>query len=1579
MPSIKVIVLDCDNTLWGGVCAEDGPLRVQLDGPWRALQAFMVEQVKAGRLICLCSKNQEADVFAVFDQRPDMVLQRQHLVAWQINWQPKSESIKALANELQLGLDSFLFLDDNPLECAEVQANLPDVLTLTLPSNPQDIPHFLAHSWAFDHHQATETDQQRTKLYQQNRQREILREQSLTYGDFLAQLAVQIDIAAMQPSQVNRVAQLTQRVNQFNTTTQRRSETDIQQLIKQPDIEIATVSVQDRFGDYGLVGLLILKFQSNRLVVDTFLLSCRALGRGVEHHMLVYLAQQALDQGLPVIEIACYATARNQPIFDFLQTTSAFWDDTRSTFMVESQAAALIRFHPDSTTKSAVKNEVQTPLQNKQPVAESKVQVHYHSSQILTEIAFDLRSPQQLLQAVELFQQQQRGTYVANKFVPAKTDVEQHLAQLWTQTLHLDRVGVTDKFLALGGDSLKGVSLISQIQQQFGVALSLQDMLDYPTIAEQAALLQKASPTPEITYKDELNRANHQSPQSAPVSFGQRRLWFLNQLQPGNPAYNIFFAIRLEGTLAVDALRQAFRTIIQRHASLRTTIEDQQGSPRQIIHPASRLTVTFDNLVQQPGLVSYPTERVPLDSLPIVEVQSDAYLPYLALVEARYHFDLTNGPLFRAYLVMWHADNIQHYTLFLNLHHSISDRWSMRILFEEVSHLYHGYISRELVSLPPTGLAYNDFTRWQQQRWDRKEPDIERLRHYWQQQLKNLPTLHLPTDFSRPAIQTFEGAIHRFTLSSDLASQLRHLSRDANATLYMTLLTTFFVLLSRYTNQTDIPIGTPVANRLHPGVDHTIGFFVNSVVLRGDLSQNPTFFEVLQRVRQATLAAHQHQDLDFDHLVQLLKPERDSRYSPLFQVMFSMQNEPPLKALDLAGLTTQLLPFDPGVSQFDLSLEVIEEAQGLTAVFEYNTDLFEPDTIQRMSDYFERLLQGIANNGHQRIASYPLLSDPESLTSLQNSSPHPPPTQSVLALFEQQVRQTPNREAVIAPFEDQGSTTSGHKSLSYQTLDQQANQLAHYLQQLGPSPDTVIGLFVDRSLEMIVGILGILKAGAAYLPLDPTYPVDRLNFMLTNARVTIVVTQSELADRLLLDKAGTTIRTICLDTNLGDIEQFPLTAPSRQIQLNNLAYVMYTSGSTGYPKGVAVDHQALSWYSQTAAAMYQITQQDRVLQVSSISFDISIEEIFPALIQGATLILRTDSMFRTMAAFIEQCQQLRVTALFLPTTFWHQLALALVDDPTKLPDTLRLISFGGEKVLAERVAAWQAHLGHRVQLWNGYGPTETTVVAALYEVSSQEGWQPTLIGQAIPGTSLYILNDSLQPQPIGAPGELYIGGLGVARGYLNQPRLTADRFIPNPFPMDKGFETSEPSMINDEPVKPLIVNRKSKIVNQDRLYKTGDLVRQRADGMIEFLGRIDHQVKIRGFRVEVGEVETAIRQHPDVQGAVVIPQESLNQTLLVAYIVPTATSETGFVLKSHLQSFVKTRLPSYMLPTHFQILDRFPLTPTGKIDRTALPPLKSLEAPTRVAPRNQREAQLLSIWKEVLPVETLGVYDNFFA
>jgi amino acid adenylation domain-containing protein/non-ribosomal peptide synthase protein (TIGR01720 family) len=1008
---------------------------------------------------------------------------------------------------------------------------------------------------------------------------------------------------------------------------------------------------------------------------------------------------------------------------------------------------------------------------------------------------------------------------------------------------------------------------------------------------------------------------------SIPLSFAQQRLWFFDQFEAGKSFYNLPGAIRLKGKLNVAVLEQTFNEIVNRHEALRSTFTEVQGQPIQVIAPpVSRLRLPVIDLRELP------------------QSDREAAVKQLSAKEAQQPFDLELGPLLRTSLLQLSEEE---YILLLTMHHIVSDGWSIGVLAQELATIYEALSAGNQPQLPELPVQYADFAIWQRN-WLCGEV-LQTQLAYWKQQLEGAPPLlELPADRPRPPIQTSEGATQSLLLSQELTAALKNLSQREDVTLFMTLLAAFKALLYRYTGRTDLLVGSPIANRNRAEIEGLIGVFVNTLVLRTDVSGDPTFRELLQRLREVTLGAYAHQDLPFEKLVEELQPERSLSYNPVFQVMFQLRNNP-MPPLDLPGLTLSMLEVETNTTQCDLSLDLEEVGERLQASVEYSTDLFDRATITRMLGHLQTLLEGIVANPEQRLWSLPLLTAAEKQQLLQwnNTFAQYPQDKCIHQLFEEAVSLSPDAVAVVFEGEE----------LSYRELNARANQLARHLRSLGVEPEVLVGICVERSPLMVIGLLGVLKAGGAYVPLDPNYPKERLAFMLEDSSVQVLLAPEKLLEKLPPHSA----RVVCLDSGWEEIAFYSSENPRSGVKPENLAYVIYTSGSTGKPKGVLIEHRSLVNYTTAAIAEYGIEKRDRVLQFASISFDASAEEIYPCLTSGATLVLRTDSMLDSAGVFLEKCRTWNLTVLSLPTAYWHELTALLSQETWVLAPSLRLTIIGGEKALPERLKTWIERVGQQVRLVNTYGPTEATVVGTICELSAADATLRELpIGRPIGNVQTYILDCNGQPVPTGIPGELHVGGAGLARGYLNRPDLTAEKFIPSPFSNKPG----------------------------SRLYKTGDLTRYRPDGNIEYVGRIDNQVKIRGFRIELAEIEAVLSQHPAVrESAVLVWFEANARKRLVAYVVPDAREQNSSLSSSELRQFLQERLPEYMVPSAFVLRSKLPLTPNGKLDRKALP------APDRDRPELEEafatpstaiEKILAEIWAQVLGLEQVGIDDNFF-
>ncbi len=999
------------------------------------------------------------------------------------------------------------------------------------------------------------------------------------------------------------------------------------------------------------------------------------------------------------------------------------------------------------------------------------------------------------------------------EFTPPRTEIERQLAELWSEVLTIDAFGIDDDFFELGGNSLLGTQLLARIRDTFEVNLSLRSLFEKPTIAGLGAELEEAKQEKQDVPGSQIEPVSRDK--ELPLSFAQQRLWFIHQLDRDSRAYYVRGGIRLRGELNIKALEQSLNEIVRRHEVLRTRFISVEGRPIQVIEPSLKIDLP----------------AIDLRDLPEAEREPRAL--EIAVAQAERLFDLEQCPLLRVTLIQLGE---QDHALAYTLHHIIADHWSMGILINEISMLYMAFSTGAPSPLPELAIQYADFAYWQQQ-WLQGEM-LDKQLSYWKKQLANTPAeLKLPTDHPRPAVQTFRGARQSMFVPAEVSGKLHDLSWQEGATLFMTLLAAFQVLLSRYTGQKDIVVGSDIANRNISAIEPLIGFFVNQMVLRTDVSDNPEFVELLQRVRDTCLEAYDHQDLPFEKLVEAVQPERRLNRAPLFQVKFALQNTPQDAALSLRAITLEPFNFDIEAASFDLLLSLTDTGQGIRGIFEYNTDLFEADTIAQFGQHFNRLLESIAVDPSQRVADISFLSTEEQqkmLVEWNATSVDYPNDKCIHELFEEQVERTPN--AIAAVFDDE--------QLTYAELNARANQLAHHLIELGVKDEMLVGFCVEKSMDVVVGLLGILKAGGAYLPLDAAYPLERLSFMLEDAQVSVLVTQEKLTATLPTTQW---VQTVCLDSDWDLIAEQSKDNPRGVVGPHQLAYVIYTSGSTGRPKGVMLGHSGLCNMVQAQIKAFDVRSDSRVLQLASLSFDASVSEIFMALLSGGTLYIgRRDSLIPG-PELINALRENEITTVTLPPS-----VLAVMESEGL--ETLRTIIAAGEHCPLETAQRW----AKVCRFFDAYGPTETTVCATLGELDGSR----VTIGGPIANTSIYILDENLQLVPEGVYGELHVGGVGLARGYLNRPELTAERFIPNPFVTDAASAG-------------------------ERLYKTGDLARWLDDGTIEFAGRIDNQLKVRGYRIEAEEIETLLDSHPEVRTSVVTARENgEGEKHLVAYCVP---------------------------------------------------------------------------------------------
>jgi amino acid adenylation domain-containing protein len=1095
-----------------------------------------------------------------------------------------------------------------------------------------------------------------------------------------------------------------------------------------------------------------------------------------------------------------------------------------------------------------------------------------------------------------------------DSYVAPRGATEEMIAGVWAEVLRVERVGAHDDFFALGGHSLKATQVVSRLRRLFHVELPLRGLFAAPTVAELAESVEALRAVGASTLPP-VSRASRDEG-GLPLTFAQQRLWFIDQLEPGATTYNIPSVIRLKGPLDLKALEETLSEIVRRHEILRTIFRDEGGQPSQVVSPALTITLALQDLS---------------DSL-----EPEAVAERLALEEAQRPFDLTRGPLLRPSLLRLEEET---HLLLLTMHHIVSDGWSSGVLMKEVSALYTAFRAGKGSLLPELEIQYGDYAVWQRTWLDGAA--LEDSLAYWKRQLSGAPSsLELPSDRPRPAVRSHRGAAVNFALPETLSERLRELARREGVTLYMLLFAAWQTLLTRYTGQEDIVVGSPVAGRTRAETEGLIGFFVNTLVLRTDLSGDPTFRELLGRVREVCLGAYAHQEVPFEKVVEELAPERSLSHTPLFQVALTLHNEP-VETQKLDGLTAEPFLVESGTSKFDLSLALVERGAALTGTLRYSTDLFDAGTAERMLQHLRRLLEGAADDAGSRLSLLPLLTDDEERkvfvewndTKVERTWP-----ERLHQLFEAQAAQTPDARAILC--ED--------AELTYAELNSRANRLARHLRRRGVGLESRVGVLMRPCAEMIVSLLAVLKAGGAYVPFSTETPGKRLSFMLEDARVSLLLTDSESA----VAARDCVQPTLLLDAERERIDAEPDEELRDEVCADNLAYIIYTSGSTGRPKGVGVSHRAICNRIAWGQHAYPLLPADRVLQGAAFVFDFSVWEIFAPLAAGACVVVPAPGGMRDCAYLVGLIARRRVSvAHFVPTLFQMFLDEKGVEDC----ESLRLVFCGGEALSASLQERFFARF--EAELYNQYGPTEAAVDATFWRCTPNAARAAVPIGRPIFNTQIYLLDRHMRPVPPGALGELHIGGAGLARGYFDRAALTAEKFIPDPFSAEPGA----------------------------RLYKTGDLARHLHDGAVEFAGRIDHQVKVRGQRIELSEVGHALSLHPSVRESVVVVREdACAEKRLVGYVVP---HEGETPNASELRSFLRERLLEYMVPSAFVVLDRLPLTINGKLDAAALP------APDQsrpeldggfVAPRTESEEVLAAAWAKVLRLERVGVRDNFF-
>ena len=1092
--------------------------------------------------------------------------------------------------------------------------------------------------------------------------------------------------------------------------------------------------------------------------------------------------------------------------------------------------------------------------------------------------------------------------------VGARTPIEEMLIGIFEEVLKVDRIGIYDNFFELGGHSLLAAQVASRVANMFGVEIGVRSIFEQATIAGLASRIEKAMKSGERAEAPPLVRASRT--ERLPLSFAQQRLWFIDQLDPGNAAYNIPAAARLEGRLNLEVLERSINEIVRRHEVLRTKIEVVAGEPVQVIDAWEPRRLRVEDLTN------------------LTCEEKDAEVSRLAREEAETGFDLSRGPLLRIKVLKLEEDN--HVALF-TMSHIVSDGWSTEILIREVGTLYQAYSAGESSPLQDLPIQYADYAVWQREYLvgEVLEGEIQ----YWKEQLKGAAVMDLPTDHARPPAPSYRAGVERIKIGKEISQEVKRLGQREGATLFMTLMAAFKALLMRYSREEDIVVGTPIANRAKREVEGLIGFFVNTLVLRTDLGGNPSFREVIRRVRGVALEAYGRQDAPFEKLVEEINPDRDLSRSPLFQVLMSLQNT---RQEDFGGgLKASGIGEEAGMAKFDLTLDLTEGEEGILGALKYSLDLYEEKTIRRMARHFEKVVEEIARDAEQKVREIVLISEEEKRQIIElwdRTEIEYARSACIHQLFEEQMEKNPEVVAVICEADQ----------ISYRELNRRANQLGHYLKKMGVRPEAMVGVCLERSIEMVIAMMGVWKAGGVYVPMDPSYPTSRLRSMMGYAGAEIVVTGGRAREQLQADK----VRTVDLGEERGEIERCPEENPASRVEGENLAYVIYTSGSTGEAKGVMASHRNVSSLLEVGVRKFGFEAEEEMLCLASFSFDISLFELLNPLIVGGKVNIVSRERILEMRELLEEMKNVNV--IHAVPTLMREVIEGIRKEGEKVDGykNIKKVFVGGELVPTELLMEMKEVFKEaRIEVL--YGPTEGTIICSGDTVGSGAVKEKNIIGRPLKNAEIRICDEYSELVPIGVRGELGIGGNGVARGYLNRPELTAGRFIPDPYSIEPGL----------------------------RMYWTGDLGRYEAEGGIEFLGRSDDQVKVRGYRIEPKEVETVLNEHGLVKRSVVIAREDeKGDRRLVGYVVV----EEGATAPS-LKRYLRERLPEYMVPSAIVVLEEMPLMPNGKLDRRALPTPDSIGAAREYeAPVGATETILAQIWAEVLKLERVGRDDHFF-
>lgn len=1500
----KLLVLDCDNTLWNGVCGEVGWEGVEVNETFQRFQHFLRNKKNEGFLLALCSKNNDEDVWAVFENNSGMILQRNDFVAYRINWDSKVDNIKEIAAEVNILLSSIVFIDDSITECLAVIESIPEVLTIH--SAKEDVFDSLqSHIWAFDMFQVTSEDRKRTEMYLNEAKRSEVRAVA-TYSDYLNNLNIVVTLSPLEEQIVQRVAQLSYRTNQFTLNSFRRDEQALSHMLTQSNVKTWVISCHDRFGEYGITGLMVGEIVDRTLVIRTFFLSCRILGKHIEFAILKRILQFCNENGILSITADYMATGKNEPIYQFLLLTGWKKEDDKLILSTDCNAALLAEksayiecsmrdsggefFEEQSTINSQnIQNIIERPQGTSNHLALEPVYIQ-SAKECLKHAAY-LKPLLYSDTLLNLYRTDSNSHYdaMAATYISPETKTEETLLSVWRNLLNKQKISVVDNFFNIGGDSIKATMLVSRIHKLLHVKITIADVFKYSSIRELATFIKQKTADQFISIPKAARADIH------PVSPSQRRIYIMQHYNPGSVLYNIPFALVLRGELKLDQFRNALHSVLARHEILRTSFEIISDEPIQKV-----------------------MENVELQ-LEIIQNKDSGSLQQI-IDERNKPFDLSVPPLFRAAIVQ---TGINEHILCFIAHHIILDAQSIKIFMQDLSSAYNG----EELDNDASRIHYKDFSHWYGDFLS--SGYMMKQKSYWLNKFNGeLPALQLPTDHSRPGIQSHMGDTVTLEINPEIVSLFREFAIDQNVTPYIVALSIYIIFLHKHTGQKDIIVGSPITSRQHYDLERTIGMFANTIPLRNYVDDQLSFLEFMGGVKESTLEAYDNKDYPFDSLINDLQIVRDPGIHPLVSSLFVLQDNQ-LNDILFNNLLVEPVEINSKVSLFDLSMELISYDGQMKVKMTYNIDVYNRKSVEHMAERFAEVMEQIVMKPNDLICQFSLLNDKQTAAhiALSQGLKKDYECKTIIQLFEEQVDKTPDLTCLL--YHD--------ARMTYEDINKKANKLAWRLKRSSVNADDVICVIAASPVEIAIAVIGILKSGACYLPLSPQYPKER-----------IVAACAECKPKVILAGQGVDVSYMedyeVISLNAKEIAEQPEKNLHSAIGMNDLAYVIYTSGTTGKPKCVMIEHKGVSNSIQWRKEHYKLDSEDTVVQLFNYVFDGFVTSFFTPIVSGARVVVMDDAEVRDVEKIAKVIGDYHVTQFICVPTFYS----ALLDCMKPVHASfLKQVTLAGENVTSELVSRSKDRFPWIV-LNNEYGPTENSVVSTI-KPDLQKGGTVT-VGNAITNTSLYILDEHLDIVPNGLLGEIYLGGAGLARGYMNASSSDKPAFIKSPF------------------------------MHGEVLYKTGDMAKRDLNGEILIYERIDDQVKINGYRIDLSEIDACVRMNPYITSNKTVVEKKGERMYLVCYYVSTYKALDGESLAQGLAN----KLPNYMIPSIYRQVEELPLLESGKIDIKKIGQMKQLTIIASTDHTNVSEElksiieQVLAMYHEVLRISNAHARDNFF-